>query len=147
METLEQTNYQNCDYRSIWVLGTIEVPTIGKAYLLIFVEDMRECTQVPDEDRFWTALFLVAPMYSGPQAIQSGLDLIGWDKSRTPTDTDEAVALAEDGTRIVLWETQVEEGKEQEAYNEAQKFFANPELVLPKLKGTKFGKTGYQWLQ
>jgi len=128
--------YQNADYRSIWVSQPFRVPKLGQAFLVIIVEDMQECDeQIPDKEKFWTALCLVAPLSVAAGRAQTALDFVGWRGERgEPTAIDKAVALAEAGDRIVLWEAQTGDWKPDlaGAKAEAAEHLAHPvSLVSP----------------
>ena len=141
--------YQNADYRSIYTSDPIDVPTVGECWLIIFIEEI-ECEDAkvaPNRDEWWTALFLVSPIVAGPEQIQDGLDLIGF--SGQPDPTDQAVALAEAGNRIILWDRQSDDWEPdlEETQREAEKFMAEPTLLLPFLNRIVFGKKGYDSLR
>jgi len=142
--------YQNADYRSIYNSDPFDVPTVGRCWLVIFIEDVQECDDVPDSDRWWTVLFLVSPTMAGPEKVQGALDFIGWQgERRPPTETDEAVALAEAGNRLVLWERQTGDWEPdlEEAQREAERFLADPGRLRPFLRAVTFERTGYDHLR
>lgn len=140
--------YQNADYRSIYTSEPFSVPTVGQCWLIIFIEDLQEAnSEVPDELKWWTALFLVCPSLAGDKKIQAGLDLIGFKGK--PTFENNAVALAEAGNRAILWESQSDDWEPDlnNAQCKAEWFMEDAKRLLPLLRAKTFGQTGYEQMQ
>ncbi len=119
--------YQDADYRTIHVSEPFDVAPLGKCWLVLFCEDGREQgSDVPDNIRWWSALFLVCPAWAGADKVRDSLDFIGFP--RPPQPVDEAVALAEAGHRYILYERQSDdwEADEAAALEEARRWLADP---------------------
>ena len=151
MGGIDLKTYQDADYRSIYTSRPFDVPTLGECRLVIFVEDMAEYGDVPPAGQWWTALFLIAPDFAGDATIQDSLDFIGWaGERRSPNKEDMAVALAEAGYRLVLWERETSDWEadlaaaKQEAYKLQRN--SNPAQLCRLLPAVTFGETGYEHL-
>ena len=124
--------YQNADYRSIYASKPFDLAGVGECRLIIFIEDVQEAdSNVPDAEKFWTALFLVSPGLAGPAVVKDCLEAtVGYKGEPTPTEA--AVGLAEFGKRVVLWDRQTGDwGPDlKEAKRQAKWYLENPELRL-----------------
>ncbi|MEN6367752.1 MAG: hypothetical protein ABFC88_13150 [Thermoguttaceae bacterium] len=145
---MSMTEYQNADYRSIYVGQPFDLPRVGECRLVIFVEDMGEYDASQD-GTFWTALFLVAPAFAGNDRIQESLEFIGWrGERRPPRPIDKAIALAEAGYRLVLWERETDnpDADLDAAKWQATRYYHLTNELLPFLPAVTFGETGYRHL-